>query len=267
VLALEAGADLVLMPADARLAIAAIAAAVEAGRLDRQQLEASAERRRAALERCPEQAATPEAASQADQRLERELVEATLEWQGSPLRTEPASRAGGLNLVRVDQALQAPFLPTGAPALALPSAAGFRTVVTAADTPSIWRDDPAAPLAIDRLGNGPVLVQVFVRGNPFRGSAGSAEPWAAALQQLVAAGRLAALVVYGSPYLWEELRPLIPGQLPAAYSPGQMPLAQAAALAAIGLESAAGPLAEAKEQAQAEADTAAVAAVSGAFTD
>lgn len=272
VLALEAGADLVLMPADARLAIEAITAAVQAGRLQRQQLEASAERRRAALERCPDTAAAAELASQADLQLERELVEATLEWQGSPLQGEPARRGGGLNLVRVDQALQAPFLPAAAPALALPSAAGFRTVVTAADTPNLWRNDPAGPLALDQLGDGPVLVQVFVRGNPFRGSAGSAEPWAAALRQLVVAGRLAGLVVYGSPYLWEELRPLVPEPLPAAYSPGQMPLAQAAALAAIGLGSpagplGAGPLAEAGAQAPAEADEATAAAGSGAFTD
>jgi beta-glucosidase len=243
VLALEAGADLVLMPADARLAIDAIATAVQQGRLKREQLEASAERRRAALEGCADSAAAPEAAAQADRGLERELVQATLEWQG----TARPRGSGGLNLVRVDQALQAPFLPAGAPALALPNAAGFRTAVTAADTPDIWTGDPAAPLALDRFPEGPVLLQLFVRGNPFRGSAGSAEPWGAALRQLVAAERLAGLVVYGSPYLWEELRPLLPEQLPASYSPGQMPLAQAAALGAIGLGADPGPPAAAPD--------------------
>jgi beta-glucosidase len=48
-LALEAGADLVLMPADADAAMEAILAAVEQGRLGRERLEASAERRRQAL--------------------------------------------------------------------------------------------------------------------------------------------------------------------------------------------------------------------------
>ena len=38
--------------------------------------------------------------------------------------------------------------------------------------------------------------------------------------------RLAGVVVYGSPYLWERLRPELPEELPAAYSPGQMPEAQ-----------------------------------------
>jgi beta-glucosidase len=74
-----------------------------------------------------------------------------------------------------------------------------------------------------------------VRGNPFRGSAAGREPWAAVVQQLQAAGRLAGLVVYGSPYLWEQLEPLLALGVPALYSPGQMPLAQELALAAIGL--------------------------------
>jgi len=57
--------------------------------------------------------------------------------------------------------------------------------------------------------------------------------------QLLACGRLAALAVYGSPYLWESLRPLLPASLPAAYSPGQMPLAQALLLDRLGLPAAA----------------------------
>ena len=81
-----------------------------------------------------------------------------------------------------------------------------------------------------------VLLQLLVRGNPFRGSAGGDEPWPAVVQQLLACGRLAALAVYGSPYLWQALRPLLPPQLPAAYSPGQMPEAQALVLQRLGLE-------------------------------
>jgi beta-glucosidase-like glycosyl hydrolase len=53
VLALEAGADLVLMPADAGEAIEAIAAAVTAGRLSQAQLEPSAMRRQEALAGLP----------------------------------------------------------------------------------------------------------------------------------------------------------------------------------------------------------------------
>ncbi|MFU8886425.1 MAG: glycoside hydrolase family 3 N-terminal domain-containing protein [Cyanobacteriota bacterium] len=232
VLALEAGADLVLMPADAQAAIDAIATAVASGRLPRSQLEASAERRRAALGQCRPGQADPYRAAAPDLALSRQLITATLECQG---QGGLGRAGGGVNLVRVDQALQAPFLTPTAPGLSLPAAAGFQPLLLAADTAPLWSGDAAAPLALERLGPGPVLVQLFVRGNPFRGRADSLEPWGAALEQLHQAGRLAGLAVYGSPYLWESLRRVLPAAVPAAYSPGQMPLAQHAVLDALGL--------------------------------
>ncbi len=242
VLAVEAGADLVLMPADACLAIEALVAAVEQGRLSEEQLEASAERRRAALAQVRDSGtedAPPTTAIEAllapiepDQALARELVSTTL------IRRDPQPRltcGNGVNLLRLDDALAAPFLPARSPALQLPAANGLRSVVLDGRSPSPWSEKPEVPLALERLGKGPVLLQLFVRGNPFRGSAAGREPWAAAVQQLQAAGRLAGLVVYGSPYLWEQLEPLLEPGIPAVYSPGQMPLAQQQALAALGL--------------------------------
>ncbi len=235
VLALEAGADLVLMPADADAAVGAIAAAVQAGRLDREALEASAERRRRALARVAAgaRAANPEAAATPDQALALELVRSSLE--ATPAGPQ-APGPPGVNLIRLDSALAAAFLPPTAAAVALPEARGWRTLLVEGRSPSPWSGEAGAPLALERLGPGPVLLQLFVRGNPFRGSADSAEPWAAALGQLVACNRLAGLVVYGSPYLWEELRPLLPPGVAGVYSPGQMPLAQAEALGKLSFE-------------------------------
>jgi beta-glucosidase len=235
VLALEAGADLVLMPADARLAIEAIEAAVESGRLPLAQLEASAARRQRALLGCAAGPADPNGAASPDLELCQELVSATLEHQGGQLTMGRGHGGQGVNLLRLDQALQAPFLPATAAAMGLPAAAGFQPLLMAAETASLWSTDPEAPLLLERLAAGPVLVQLFVRGNPFRGNAGPGEPWAAALGQLLRAGRLAGLAVYGSPYLWDRLRRALPAETPAAYSPGQMPLAQRAVLEALGL--------------------------------
>ncbi|WP_228009149.1 glycoside hydrolase family 3 N-terminal domain-containing protein [Cyanobium sp. LEGE 06113] len=246
VLALEAGADLVLMPADAHQAIEAIVAALASGRLSRQQLEASAERRRAALEQVrtgrgdPGLKGDPLTAAQPDRPLEQELVERTLEqrggsWASAKASADPAILGPGVNLLRLDSALQAPFLPPTAPALTLPAAAGLRPCLLDNLHPSLWRPDPQAPLNLDQLGEGPVLLQLFLRGNPFRGSAGGDEPWPAAVAQLLRHGRLAGLAIYGSPYLWEALQPLLPEPLPAAYSPGQMPRAQAWLLGRLGL--------------------------------
>jgi beta-glucosidase len=115
---------------------------------------------------------------------------------------------------------------------------GFQATVLDQRSPSPWSGDPEAPLALNRLGPGSVLLQLFVRGNPFRGSAGGDEPWPQLIRQLLEAQRLAGLVVYGSPYLWEQLLPLLPDGLPAVYSPGQMPQAQAIALDSLGLAEA-----------------------------
>jgi beta-glucosidase len=241
VLALEAGADLVLMPADARGALVAIEAAVAAGRLSESELRRSAERRREALAQArtpssttasshaPEAMHDPGQAMEPDGALALELVQATLQVQGACL----IPSGGGVNLIRCDNALSAPFLPLTAPALVIPEAAGLATCLIEARSPSPWSGDPQAPLALDRLPEGPVLLQLFVRGNPFRGSAGAGEPWPEVIRQLQATHRLAGVVVYGSPYLWQSLQAALNPGVPAAYSPGQMPLAQQEALGAI----------------------------------
>jgi beta-glucosidase len=263
VLALEAGADLVLMPADADAALAAILAAVAGGRLSRSRLEASAARRHRALARCQGRAGEPSETAAAplgplsngpiaaDRALALELVQRSLRHQGGKLvrvvggeagaggEARGGAGAGGISLIRVDSALGCPFLPPTAPALIRSAAAGFRPQLLEGSSFSAASDAAATagPIDLAWLGEGPVLLQLFVRGNPFRGSAAGREPWAALISQLQAAGRLAGLAVYGSPYLWDSLHPLLAASTPAAWSPGQMPLAQAEVLAALGLGS------------------------------
>jgi beta-glucosidase len=272
VLALEAGADLVLMPADADAAMTGIRAAVEQGRLGRERLEASAERRRLALASLRRSSLVAAGSDDddddddgskplgplsngpisADRQLALELVQRSLRHQGGRVTLPAGSRgvaASAINLIRVDTALGCPFLQPTAPALTRAAAAGFRPMVLDGCSPSPWRIGPedtadcGADGALDlaRLGEGPVLLQLFVRGNPFRGSAAGREPWEAVILQLQTAGRLAGLAVYGSPYLWESLQPLLAEGMPAAWSPGQMPLAQAELLAVLGLGTPAGP--------------------------
>jgi len=249
-LAFTAGADLILMPADADAAIDALVAAIDSGAIPRQRLEASLQRRERALAAVGPAGGlggdpNGDLISPADAALARELVELSLETHGSAqgqARSSPPTplAAGpGLNLIRLDNSLACPFLPAMAPALVRPAGAGYQSCLIDSRSPSPWSGDPQAPLALDRLPGGPVLLQLFVRGNPFRGSAGGEEPWPAVVSQLLATGRLAALAVYGSPYLWGSLRPLLPDALPAAYSPGQMPLAQALLLDRLGLAAAA----------------------------
>jgi beta-glucosidase len=260
VLAFEAGADLILMPADADAAIDGLLEAVQAGRISQDRLETSLARRQAALAgvaggRTPPQPGALEPVlddldqlvSAVDLDLSRELLQRSLEVPGCSVHAPAAAQAAprplppgpGLNLIRLDSQLNAPQLPAMAPALLRPAAAGYAATLIDGRSPSPWSGNPGAPLALDRLGTGPVLLQLFVRGNPFRGSAGGDEPWPAVLEQLLAADRLAGLAVYGSPYLWQSLQALLPADLPAAYSPGQMPQAQAVLLDQLGLGAAA----------------------------
>ena len=70
------------------------------------------------------------------------------------------------------------------------------------------------------------MLQLFLRGNPFRAGRDRDDPWTAAIRQLLRLNRLAGMAVYGCPYRWESLRALLPDTIPAAYSPGQMAAAQ-----------------------------------------
>ena len=240
VLAFAAGADLILMPADAGAAIDALCDALRSGRVPMDRLHDSLKRRQAALTSIP---LLPDS-SDTDQAIETNEERAfTLELITQSLEISNASTANrsiqtetltqpkpfdGVNLIRVDGVLPCPVLPADAPALLLPKALGFRSVVTHPLGISPWTDpaDPLAPLALDRLGNGPLLLQLFVRGNPFQANRNMQEPWTDAIKQLIDLNRLFGLVVYGSPYVWEALNALLPRSIPAAYSPGQMPDAQ-----------------------------------------
>jgi beta-glucosidase len=242
VLAFEAGADILLMPADADTAIESLLEAIHSGRISRARLEATLERRESALERITARRppwgktehlldnlsglVTPH-----EQELARDLVGMSVQSQGEALLPP----GPGVNLIRIDSSLANPFLPLMAPALQRPAGRGYVPCLIDGRSPSPWSGDPEAPLALDRLAPGPVLLQLFIRGNPFSGRADGGGPWPAAVLQLLAARRLAGLAVYGSPYLWQSLAPLLPAELPAAYGPGQMPLAQALLLERLGL--------------------------------
>jgi beta-glucosidase len=247
--ALEAGADLVLMPADPWRALEAIVSAVRDGRLSAERLRASLGRRLRALERVGARRAVDDPSAplgslsngpaQDDRELAAELLSRMLHHQGGTVRLPP--QEGALALLRVDDQLGCRFLSPDAPALALPRAAGFRPWVIDDHGPPDGLPKPVAggsrlpPWTRAGIPRGPVLLQLFVRGNPFRGSASGTEPWTEWIQELLHQGRLAGLVVYGSPYLWQRLRETLPAGLPAAFSPGQMPEAQTLALGRLGL--------------------------------
>ncbi|WP_413323778.1 glycoside hydrolase family 3 N-terminal domain-containing protein [Synechococcus sp. MIT S9503] len=227
--AFAAGADLILMPADADQAIDGICAALAQGRIPESRLSESLQRRAQALQRCDEAAGSEtelDLVTPADDEFSMELVSSSLEIQGPLLAAHPEQDA--VNLIRVDGVLPCAFLRTDASAITKPERHGYRALICHDKGIEPWamNRDTAEPLELERLGKGPVFLQLFLRGNPFRAGQQRHEPWDRAIQQLLRVERLSGLAVYGCPYRWDSLRRLVPDHIPAGYCPGQMPEAQ-----------------------------------------
>lgn len=241
--ALEAGADVVLMPPDARVAVAAIVAAVEGGRLPSARLDEAVSRLLAEKERLglfrEKSPALHEIAGKAGTRAQKDTEE------------EVARR--GITLVR-----EAPG--------ALPLAEGTRLLVVAVhdERTTVAIDVPlqaelrkrAASVDFVRLdptscaGEGvvaaskaadadAVLVALFVRPRSGRGTLEVPTEGKAAIDALLAAGRPVVAVAFGSPYLLRDL-PGLPTYL-CAWGP-QALVQSAAARAVYGEEGIGGRL-------------------------
>lgn len=249
VLAVLAGADILMMPPDPETAILAVEAAVEAGRIAPEQILTAVER----IWRAKHQVCSPDltvsgpshaweepppAVLQADTLLSQlaqpsantaveQILQASMQSQGSPRNW--VSDQPWRNLILVDSLLNCDFLNPQAPAIVLPQQAGAMTQILDSHTPESMAQlsDAAAQ---------PTLLQLFIRGNPFRGSAGLTHQAANWLQLLLDSHQLQAIALYGSPYILEKFRPNLPPDLPLVFSLGQMPTAQRLALVRLGFE-------------------------------
>ncbi|WP_338429930.1 glycoside hydrolase family 3 protein [Synechococcus elongatus] len=229
-LAFEAGADILLMPADPEAAIQEIAEAICEGQIRYDRLEESLARIwRAKQKVCgarptsflphaweqePAIAIDLKAVSQPKHwAIAAEILTVSQEHQGQPLAPQ-----SGINLIVGDRLLQATYLSGAAPARQLPSQQGLRL--------QIWDTETGAIPTLTE----PTLVQWFIRGNPFRGSAGADQVVETLLKQLLEQDQLLGLVIYGSPYIWQQWRSQLSTELPAIFSFGQTTQAQAIAL-------------------------------------
>lgn len=227
VLAVEAGADILLMPAHPEGAIQAVCAAVESGRISPERIRASVERIWNAKLKVEGQEgdgenrrdlihelAQPEAITTVKNILrETQIVQGAVPLQIA--KTDSSLR----NLIVVDDVLTCDFLSQQAPAIALPKLFGYTTVLC----------DLHTPIASIPDANQPTLLQLFIRGNPFRGSAGLTQVAQFLVKKLLISNDLQALVVYGSPYVLDQFLPMPPA-VACIFSYGQMPDAQEAVM-------------------------------------
>jgi beta-glucosidase len=127
------------------------------------------------------------------------------------------------NLIIVDDVLGCEFLGKHTPAIALPEQFGYELQLI---------DDRTGAIA-DNTGAehfSPTLLQIFIRGNCFRGSAGLTEAAQDWFKKLLNTGELQAVLIYGSPYVLEQFLPHLPPSIPYVFCFGQMPAAQSLAI-------------------------------------
>lgn len=232
VLAVAAGADVLMMPADPPGAIAAVCDAVEQGRIPIAQIQASVER----IWRAKQKITTYEVEDTSYQHawethmpLQIDLdrlgttearVAATTILKGSNVvhgqitAVPPHART----LIIVDDLLDCEFLSRKAAAIDLPRKRGYQVQILDGNSPEILLTDTGAQ---------PTFLQLFIRGNPFRGSAQLSHTAQAWFEWLLKTDQLQALVIYGSPYALNQFQARLPTEIPYAFSYGQMPLAQA----------------------------------------
>ncbi len=244
VLAVEAGADILMMPVDPEGAIAAICDAVNSGRISPEQIRASVARIWQAKQKvCTHLTGNT---SHAWETLPPPLIQLDRIAQPAALSAVAASLRQSMqvhqpaasrlhhpkwakplrNLIVLDDALDREFLGHHTAAIALPQKRGYTLQILDSHTPPI-------PLDPDTTDGQPTLLQLFIRGNPFRGSAGLnqvAKDW---FEYLLRSDQLQALVIYGSPYILNQFVPQLPADVPYVFTYGQMPQAQAIALEAL----------------------------------
>jgi beta-glucosidase len=235
VLAVEAGADIILMPMHPEGAIRAVCDAVAKGRLSRERIQASVTRIWQAKARVSRDIASKGSspglnwlhhlAQPTAFTAVSEMLQQSQRTGGAlPLSPEPIPARRQRNLIIVDDVLSCDVLGRHAPAVTFPRQFGYTLQLIDRYTPPIDDDSVRESESL------PTLLQLFIRGNPFRGSAGLsafAENW---FKKLLKTGNLQALILYGSPYSLEQFLPKLPNNVPYVYSYGQMHQAQAIAL-------------------------------------
>ncbi len=127
------------------------------------------------------------------------------------------------NLIVVDDVLGCEFLGNHTPAIALPEKFGYELQLIDDRTGAIAENTGAEHFL-------PTLLQIFIRGNCFRGSAGLTEAAQDWFKKLLKTGELQAVLIYGSPYVLEQFLPHLPPSIPYVFCFGQMPAAQSLVL-------------------------------------
>ncbi|MGL4880237.1 MAG: glycoside hydrolase family 3 protein [Waterburya sp.] len=221
VMAVEAGNDILLMPDNPEVAIAAIYDAVKSGHISEQRIHESLARIWQAKQQVSQSHSFTELFSQSAKVVVDSILQTSLAT-GGKLPLTPDNNQTARNLIVVDDVLNTPYLDIHTPAVAIPQKFNYQRQIVDSNT-----------LDCILLDTRPTLLQIFIRGNPFRGNAGLTTKTREIYQQLLAKGQIQGIIIYGSPYVLQWFKNILPEELPWVYSYGQMEQAQAIALKAL----------------------------------
>lgn len=220
--AIEAGTDILLMPDNPEVAIASIYQAVESGRIAQTRIQQSLMRIWQAKKQVTPERKSISLISELSSPQARRIVDSILKDSlkiGGKIPLVAEAKTNARNLIVVDDVLNATYLDLYSPAIAIPQKFNYRRQIVDGNSLDCILADPSL-----------TLMQIFIRGNPFRGNAGLTANARQIYQQLLQNGQLEALIIYGSPYVLKWFRDFLPSDLPCVHSYGQMPAAQAIAL-------------------------------------
>ena len=217
-MAVEAGTDILLMPDNPEVAIASIYDAVQTGRIKQSRIQESLARIWQAKQQVFADSTTiTELSSDRARSTVNSILKNSLQQSKTSIITDP--HAPGRNLIVVDDLLTANYLDINSPAITIPQEYNYQRQLVDGNT-----------LDCILLDSRSTLLQVFIRGNPFRGNAGLTNKTKAIYQQLITNQQVAGIAIYGSPYVLEWFKSIMGSDLPWVFTYGQMPQAQAIAL-------------------------------------
>jgi beta-glucosidase len=225
VLAILAGVDILLMPTDPQIAIDAIEQAVKSGRITEDRIDRSFQRIMAAKRKLgnweTEKLEAVTNNSNNGFTLAKDILRASLRMGGN-LPLQSVKNDSYRNLIVIDDVLNSSFLDLSTPAIAVPQQLGYQRQILDRNSLNAIVNDSRK-----------TLLQLFIRGNPFRGSAGLTPEAMIQYHQLVNSDRLIALIIYGSPYVLNWFLTNLKPEIPWIFTYGQMDLAQEIALEAL----------------------------------
>ncbi len=212
--AVEAGADILLMPDDPEIAINAVSDAVESGRLGMDRIDESLNKIWQAKQKIFNNQKGNISIHQLSQNEDRQTVQNIIKHslktsKNLPLKVK--SETEKRNLIFVDDILNADFLDRQMPAFTIPKLLGYDLQLVDQNTlHNVLEDDRET------------LLQIFVRGNPFRGNAGFSKNLKESYHELFHNSTIQGLIIYGTPYIVDWFTTEITQELPWVFSYGQM---------------------------------------------